>query len=67
MQRVLRKTKNGRVFRPGRQHLTTSQALRDWTLLTRPSPQLVFIAHDLFGKPVSTPHQVRGMLFRIMR
>jgi hypothetical protein len=24
-------------------------------------------AHDLFGKPVPTPHQVRGRLFRIMR
>jgi len=24
------------------------------------------VEHDLFGKPVSTPQQVRGVLFQIM-
>jgi len=29
-------------------------------------PLYLFFEHDLFGKPVRTPHQVRGRLFRIM-
>jgi hypothetical protein len=26
----------------------------------------LLVEHDLFGKPVSTPHHARGGLFRIM-
>jgi hypothetical protein len=36
-------------------------------VLASPANGGVRFVHDLFGKPLHTPHQVRGRLFRIMR